>query len=62
MLSSKKYPRQVQVSLTDETADKIEAAAKRFKVSRSRIIRECIEDALDKLIQRESKRTKRRTS
>ena len=62
MLDSKKYPRQKQVSLSDETADKLEAAAKRLKVSSSAIIRECIEESLDKLVQRESKRTKRRTS
>ena len=62
MLDSKKYPRQKQVSLPDELADKIEAAAQRFKVSSSAIIRACIEESLDKLIQRESKRTKRRTT
>ena len=62
MLDSKKYPRQKQVSLPDELADKLEAASKRFKVSASAIIRACIEESLDKLIQRESKRTKRRTS
>lgn len=62
MLDSKKYPRQKQVSLTDEVADKIEAASKRLKVSSSAIIRECVEESLDKLVQRESKRTKRRTS
>ena len=62
MLDSKKYPRQKQVSLPDELADKIEAAAKRFKVSGSAIIRACVEESLDKLIQRESKRTKRRTT
>ena len=62
MLDSKKYPRQESVSLPDETADKLDNAATRFKVSKSAIIRACIDESLDKLIQRESKRTKRRTN
>lgn len=62
MLDSKKYPRQESVSLTDETADKLEAAATRLKVSKSAILRACVEESLDKLVQRESKRTKRRTN
>ena len=62
MLNSRQYPRQKCVSLSDELADKLESAAKRFNVSSSAIIRECVETSLDKLIQRESKRTKRRTT
>ena len=62
MLDSKQYPRQKCVSLSNELADKLESAAKRFSVSNSAIIRECVETSLDKLIQRESKRTKRRTT
>ena len=62
MLESQKYPRQESVSLPDETADKLDTAATRLKVSKSAIIRACIEESMDKLIQRQSKRTKRRTN
>lgn len=61
MLDRKRYSRQKCVSFSDEIADKLEAAARRLKVSCSAIIRECVTNDLDKLIQRESKRTKRRT-
>lgn len=49
------------VNFDKELHDKIKDAAKRFNVSFGTIVRECCENDLPKLIDRENKRTKRRT-
>ena len=49
------------VSFDQELYDKIRDTAKRFNVSFGAIVRECCENDLPKLIDRENKRTKRRT-
>jgi len=47
--------------MTETMHEKIKDTAKRFNVSISEIVRECITNDLPKLIDRETKRTKRRT-
>lgn len=49
------------VNFTDEMADKIQTAADTLNVSFQDIVRECVDIELPKLIDRERKRTKRRT-
>ena len=52
---------QVHTSLTEKERDKLKDAAKRLGLSRSELIRLCILNELPKMLDRESKRTKRRT-
>ncbi len=52
---------QVHTSLTEKERDKLNDAAKRLGLSRSELIRLCILNELPKMLDRESKRTKRRT-
>ena len=53
-----KLTKQRSISFTDEMHEKIEAASKRFDVSFGSIVRACVENDLNKLIDRESKRRK----
>lgn len=48
------------VNFNQELSDKITDAAKQLNVSFGAIVRECCENDLPKLIDRENKRTKRR--
>ena len=57
-----KYTIQKCVSFTEKTADKIQAVADRFNVSFAEVVRECVNNDLDKLIERERKRTTRQKS
>ena len=57
-LLREKHTKQRSVSFTEEMHDKIEATAKRFNVSFGSIVRACVENDLNKLIDRESKRRK----
>ena len=52
---------QVHTSLTEKERDKLNDAAKRLGLSRSELIRICTLNELPKMLDRESKRTKRRT-
>jgi len=52
---------QACIYMTETMHEKIKDTAKRFNVSISEIVRECITNDLPKLIDRETKRTKRRT-
>ena len=52
---------QVHTSLTEKERDRLNDAAKRLGLSRSELIRLCILNELPKMLDRESKRTKRRT-
>ena len=52
---------QVHTSLTEKERDKLNDAAKRLGLSRSELIRLCVLNELPKMLDRESKRTKRRT-
>lgn len=49
------------VNFTDEMADKIQTVADTLNVSFQDIVRECVDVELPKLIDRERKRTERRT-
>lgn len=60
MLDRKQYQR-LTVELEKSTVEKLNAAAKEFKVTRVKIIRACIEAELPRLIDRERKRMKRQT-
>ena len=51
---------QVHTSLTEKERDKLNDAAKRLGLSRSELIRICTLNELPKMLDRESKRTKRR--
>ena len=53
---------QVHTSLTDRDLEKVNDAAKRLNLSRAEIIRLCVLNDLPKLIDRELKRTNRRTN
>ena len=52
---------QVHTSLTEKERDRLNDAAKRLGLSRSELIRICTLNELPKMLDRESKRTKRRT-
>ena len=52
---------QVHTSLTEKERDRLNDAAKRLGLSRSELIRLCVLNELPKMLDRESKRTKRRT-
>ena len=52
---------QVHTSLTEKERDKLNDAAQRLGLSRSELIRLCVLNELPKMLDRESKRTKRRT-
>lgn len=56
-----KYNYQRSIAFTEKMKDKIQDAAETLNVSFSDIVRGCVENDLDKLIDREIKRTKRRT-
>ena len=56
-----KYNYQRSIAFTEKMKDKIQDAAETLNVSFSDIVRGCVENDLDKLIDRENKRTKRRT-
>ena len=47
---------QTSIYMTERMHERIKATAKRFNVSISEIVRECIQSDLPKLIDRESKR------
>ena len=53
-----KLTKQRSISFTDEMHEKIEATARRFDVSFGSIVRACVDNDLNKLIDRESKRRK----
>ena len=57
-----KYTVQKCVSSTEKTADKIQSIADPFNASFAAVVRECVDNDLDRLIERERKRTKRQTS
>lgn len=52
---------QACVYMTESMQDKIKDAARRLNVSFSEVVRECVQNDLTKLLDRETKRTKRRT-
>ena len=52
---------QVHTSLTEKERDKLNDAAQRLGLSRSELIRLCVLNELPKMLDRESKRTLRRT-
>ena len=52
---------QVHTSLTEKERDRLNDAAKRLGLSRSELIRICTLNELPKMLDRESKRAKRRT-
>ena len=52
---------QVHTSLTEKEKDKLNDAAQRLGLSRSELIRLCVLNELPKMLDRENKRTKRRT-
>lgn len=56
-----KYTTSITFTVTDEMAEQLNAAANEFGVSRSDIIRVCIQNDLPKLKDRERKRKKSRT-
>ena len=60
MLEPTKY-KTTTIDLEEKWMDRLDAAAKRFGVTKIRIIRTCIENELPRLIERESKRRKRQT-
>ena len=51
----------LNVEIEDKWKDKLKDTARRFQVPMSRIVRMCIEAELPRLIDRETKRTKRQT-
>ena len=60
MLERKKY-KTTSIDLEEKLMDRLDDAAKRFGVTKIRIIRLCIENELPRLIDREAKRIKRQT-
>ena len=50
------------IAFAPSSADKIEDAAKRLKVSFAEIVRECVDVELPRLVQREIKRINRQTN
>ena len=54
-----KYTTSITFTVTDKMAEQIDDAANEFDVSRSEIIRACIQNDLRKLIDRERKRKSR---
>lgn len=53
---------QVHTSLTEKERDRLNEASKRLVLSRAEVIRLCILNDLPKMLDRETKRTKRQTS
>lgn len=60
MLEPTKY-KTTTIDLEEKLMDKLDDTAKRFGVTKIRIIRACIENELPRLIDREAKRKKRQT-
>ena len=60
MLGPTKY-KSTTIDLDEKLMDKLDDTAKRFGVTKIKIIRACIENELPRLIDREAKRRKRQT-
>ena len=60
MLEPNKY-KTTTIDLDEKLMDKLDDTAKRFGVTKIKIIRACIENELPRLIEREAKRRKRQT-
>ena len=56
-----RYTERLTINLTETLKDKIKNAAAKLDWNVSDVVRECVEVELSRLIDRENKRTKRRT-
>ena len=58
----KRYTEQKAISFTPESARQIQAAADRFQLTFSEVVRQCCNNDLPKFIDRENARRRRRTA